>query len=143
VAFPVEPMDERAIMTRPLRRAHRYVWIALGGILPALVVAGLALRPPQALEERLADRITLMLPNGTEMVADTRELWGNAVDAPDVLVYWSETPAKSLAGAKPIGSLAHGCCSALTLPAKGGYLLLYSLAHREVLASAPDPKEMP
>jgi hypothetical protein len=119
------------------------VWIALGGILPALVVAGLALRPPQAQEERLADRITLMLPNGTEMVADTRELWGNAVDAPDVLVYWSETPAKSLAGAKPIGSLAHGRRSALTLPAKGGYLLLYSLAHREVLASAPDPKEMP
>ena len=143
MAFLAEPMDESAITTRPLRRAHRYVWIALGGILPALVVAGLALRPPQAPEERLADRITLMLPNGTEMVADTRELWGSAVDAPDPLVYWSETLARSLAGAKPIGSLAHGRRSALALPAKGGYLLLYSLAHREVLASAPAPKEMP
>ena len=143
MAFPAEPMDESAIMTRPLRRAHRYVWVALGGILPALVAAGLALRPPQAPEERLADRITLMLPNGTEMVADTRELWGSAVDAPDPLVYWSETPARSLAGAKPIGSLAHGRRSALALPAKGGYLLLYSMAHREVLASASAPKEMP
>jgi hypothetical protein len=136
-------MDKSATMTRPLRRTHRYVWIALAGILPALVAAGLALRPPQAPEERLADRITLMLPNGTEMVADTRELWGSAVDAPDPLVYWSETPAKSLAGAKPIGSLAHGRRTALAVPAKGGYLLLYSLAHREVLASAPAPKEMP
>lgn len=142
MAFLAEPMDESAIMTRPLRRAHRYAWIALGGILPALA-AGLALRPPQAPEERLVDRITLMLPNGTEIVADIRELWGSAVDAPDPLVYWSETPAKSLAGAKPIGSLAHGRRSELALPAKGGYLLLYSLAHREVLASAPAPKEMP
>jgi len=130
-------------MIRPLRRTHRYVWIALAGILPALVAAGLALRPPQAPEERLADRITLTLPNGTEMVADTRELWGSAVDAPDPLVYLSETPAKSLAGAKPIGSLAHGRRSALELPAKGGYLLLYSLTNQEVLASAPVPKEMP
>jgi hypothetical protein len=136
-------MDESAIMTRPLRRAHRYVWIALGGILPALVAAGLAFRPPQAPEERLADRITFILPNGTEMVADTRDLWGSAVDAPDPLVYWSETSAKSLDRVKPIGSLAHGRRSALAVPANGGYLLLYSLAHREVLASAPAPKEMP
>jgi hypothetical protein len=119
------------------------VWIALGGILPALLAAGLALRPPLAPEERVTDRITFVLPNGTEMVADSHDLWGSSVDAPDPLVYWSETSAKSLAAAKPIGSLAHGRRSALALPAKGGYLLLYSLAHREVLASAPAPKEMP
>ena len=143
MAFFVEPMDESGIMTRPLRRAHRYVWIALGGILPAVVAAGLALRPPQAPEERVADRITLLLPNGTEIVADTHDLWGSAVEAPDPLVYWSETSARSLAGAKPIGSLAHARRSAFELPANAGYLLLYSLAHREVLASAPVPKEMP
>jgi hypothetical protein len=119
------------------------VWIALGGILPAVVAAGLALRPPQAPEERVADRITLLLPNGTEIVADTHDLWGSAVEAPDPLVYWSETSARSLAGAKPIGSLAHARRSAFELPANAGYLLLYSLAHREVLASAPVPKEMP
>ena len=143
MAFLAVPMDESATMTRPLRRAHRYVWVALGGVLPALLAAGLALRSPQAPEERLADRITLMLPNGTEMVVDSHELWGSAVDAPDPLVYWSETSAKSVAGAKPIGSLAYARRSVLALPAKGGYLLLYSLAHREVLASAPAPKEMP
>ena len=143
MAFLAEPMDEGGIMTRPLRRAHRYVWVGLGGIVPTLLAAGLALRPPLAPEERVTDHITLVLPNGTEMVADSHDLWGSAVDAPDPLVYWSETSARSLAGAKPIGSLAYGRRSALALPAKGGYLLLYSLAHREVLASAPVPKEMP
>ncbi len=89
------------------------------------------------------DRITLRLPNGTEMVEDSRELWGNAVDAPDPLVYWSRTSDKSLAGTQLAGSLPHGRRAVLALPASGGYLLLYSLAHREVLASAPAPKEMP
>jgi hypothetical protein len=89
------------------------------------------------------DRITLRLPNGTEMVADSRELWGNAVDAPDPLVYWSEAAPKSLDGAQLVGSLQHGRPAVLPLPASNGYLLLYSLAHREVLASAPTPKEMP
>jgi len=143
LAFPAEPMDKSATMTRPLRSAPRYVWIALGGVLLALLAVGLALRSPQAPEERVSERITLVLPDGTEMVADSQDLWGSAVKAPDPLVYWSETPAKSLAGAKPIGSLAHGRRSALALPAKGGYLLLYSLAHREVLASAPVPEEIP
>jgi hypothetical protein len=135
-------MDESAIMTRPLRRAHRYSWLTLGAVLPTLLAAGLVFRPPQAPEDRVTDRIALVLPNGTEIVADSHDLWGSAVEAPDLLVYWSETPANSLAGAKPIGSLAHGRRSALELPAKGGYLLLYSLAHREVLASAPVPKEI-
>ena len=130
------------IMTRPLRRAHRWIWLALAA-LPTLVVAGLALRPPQVADERVMDRITLRLPNGTEMVADSRELWGSAVDAPDPLVYWSDAAAKSLAGAQGMGSLHQGRRAALPVPASGGYLLLYSLAHQEVLASAPAPNEMP
>jgi len=131
------------IMTRPLRRAHRWIWLALAAALPTLVVAGLALRPPQVADERVMDRITLRLPNGTEMVADSRELWGSAVDAPDPLVYWSDAAAKSLAGAQRMGSLHQGRRAVLPVPASGGYLLLYSLAHQEVLASAPAPKEMP
>jgi len=130
-------------MTRPLRRAHRFVWMALGGTLPLLIVAGLALRPPQAPEERVVDRITLRLPDGTEMVAESRELWGAAVDAPDPLVYWSERPGQTVSEARFVGSLPLGRRVGLTLPASGGYLLLYSLAHREVLARAPAPKEMP
>ena len=96
------------------------------------------------------DRITLRLPNGTEMVADSRELWGNAVDAPDPLIYWAAEAGGSTArgtegpphDAQFVGALAREQ-AALALPGSGGYLLLYSLAHREVLARAPTPKEMP
>jgi hypothetical protein len=136
-------MDSGTSMTRPLRRAHRSIWLALAAALPTLLAAGLALRPPQAPEERIMDRITFRLPDGTEMVADSRELWGSAVDAPDPLVYWSQTPDKSLAGAQLAGSLPQGRQAVLLLQKSGGYLLLYSLAHGEVLASAPTPKEMP
>ena len=135
-------------MTRHLRRAHRSIWLSLAAALPTLLAAGLALRPPQVMDERgftpdHDDRITLRLPNGTEMVADSRELWGNAVDAPDSLVYWSEAAAKSVEGAQLAGSLHQGRRTVLPVPASGGYLLLYSLAHQDVLASAPTPKEMP
>ena len=130
-------------MTRTLRRAHRSIWLAQAVAIPTLLAAGLAFRPPQVTDERVMDRITLRLPNGTEMVADSRELWGNAVDAPDPLVYWSEASAKSIAEAQLAGSLQQGRRAVLSVPASSGYLLLYSLAHREVLASAPTPKEMP
>jgi hypothetical protein len=97
------------------------------------------------------DRITLRLPNGTEMVVDSRELWGNGVDAPDPLIYWTAEagggsgrgPSGPAGDAQFVGALAHSRQAALVLPASGGYLLLYSLAHREVLARAPTPKEMP
>lgn len=32
-------------MTRPMRRAHFHIWIALAIVLPALFVAALAVRP--------------------------------------------------------------------------------------------------
>ena len=138
-------------MTRPLRRAHRSTWLALAAALPTLLAAGLALRPRQATDERIMDRITFRLPDGTEMVADSRELWGNAVDAPDPLIYWAAEPGGSTArgtegpphDAQFVGALARGRQVALALPGSGGYLVLYSLAQREVLASAPAPKEMP
>jgi hypothetical protein len=136
-------MDSSPIMTRPLRRAHRSIWLALAVVLPSLLAAGLALRPAEVGDERMMDRITLRLPNGTEMVSDSRELWGNAVDAPDPLIYWAETGTQSIAKAQLAGSLQQGRRSAIPVPSSGGYLLLYSLAHREVLASAPTPKEMP
>ncbi len=137
------PVDSSSIMTRPLRRAHRSIWLALSAVLPSLLAAGLALRPAPVADERMTERITFRLPNGTEMVADSRELWGNAVDAPDPLIYWSETGTKSIAEAQLAGSLHQGRRAAIPVPSSGGYLLLYSLAHREVLASAPTPQEMP
>jgi len=138
-------------MTRPLRRAHRSIWLALAAALPTLLAAGLALRPPQATDERIMDRITFRLPDGTEMVADSRELWGIAVDAPDPLIYWAAEAGGGAGrgtGGPPhdaqfVGALARGRQAALSLPRSGGYLFLYSLGHREVLARAPTPKEMP
>ena len=35
---------EMAAMTRPLRRAHRWIWLALAVLLPALFLAGLLVR---------------------------------------------------------------------------------------------------
>jgi hypothetical protein len=116
--------------------------LALAGALPALLTAGLALRPPQAPDARVNDRLTFALPNGTEMVVEARDLWGNAVNAPDPLIYWSGTPAQSVAGARFLASLGRARRTMVPLPASGGYLLLYSLAYRQVLASAPSPKEM-
>jgi hypothetical protein len=138
-------------MTRPLRRAHQSIWLALAVALPTLMAASLALRPFQATDERIADRITFRLPNGTEMIADSRDLWGSPVDEPDPLIYWAAEagggagrgPEGPPRGARLVGALARGRQAALVLPASGGYLLLYSLAHREVLASAPAPKEIP
>jgi hypothetical protein len=97
------------------------------------------------------DRITFRLPDGTEIVADSRELWGSAVDAPDPLIYWApeagggagREPGRPQHDAQFVGALARGRQAALALPGSAGYLLLYSLAHREVLARAPTPKEMP
>ena len=46
------PAAEMAAMTRPLRRAHRWTWLALAVLLPALFLAGLLVRqepqPPNA-----------------------------------------------------------------------------------------------
>ena len=130
-------------MTRPLRRVHRYVWFGCGLALPGLLAAALILRPHGAPDEHVADRIMFRLPDGAEMVADSRELWGKAVDAPDPLIYWSANSGASPETARLVGPLARGRHAVLDMPAADGYLILYSLAHREVLASAPAPKEVP
>ena len=117
-------------MTLPLRRAHRYIWLAWGAVLPGLLASALALRPHAAPEEQATDRITFRLPSGAEMVADGRELWGTAVDAPDPVIYWSQSANASPEAARLLGSLERGRRSPLDLPASGGYLVLYSLAHR-------------
>jgi hypothetical protein len=114
--------------------------------LPALLAAGVALRPPLPPAEEIPRRILLALPGGVHIEADPRELWAGAIDTPDPLVYWSPAPAGGAAlpaGAVLLGSLATARRSALRLPASGGTLTLYSQATRSALADAPTPKEMP
>jgi hypothetical protein len=121
-------------MIQPLRRAHRVTFIGLAVVLPVVFVAGLAVRGPLPPSERVSDRITFTLPTGTEMVADSRDLWGAGVDAPDPLVYWND---------RLLGSLSQARREGLRLPATNGSLILYSLGWRKQVGRAQVPKEMP
>jgi hypothetical protein len=129
-------------MIQPLRRYHRFAFLSLSAALPVLFVAGLALRPAAAPSERILDRITLIMPSGTELVADARELWGSAVDEPDPLVYWTVGDPASIRDARFLGSLDLGRGRGLRVPEPVGYLVLYSPAHAKVLWGAAVPKEM-
>ena len=132
-------------MIQPLRRYHRIALFALSVLLPVLFGAGLIARRPLINVEANSDRINLKMPNGTVMVADARELWGKAVDDPDLLVYWTENEtqlAAPAANAQLLGSLESGRHGVLRVP-RGGYLTLYSLAYQKAVAQARVPKEMP
>lgn len=134
-------------MTRPLRRFHRFTFLGLAVLLPLLFGAGLRSRRPLVQVEVPSERIHLITPNGTEIAADSRELWGKAIEAPDPLVYWVEDdPDRGTlpANAHLLGSLTAGARNSLRIPQgrKRGILILYSLAHREVVARAAVPKEM-
>lgn len=132
-------------MILPLRRRHRLAFFALSMLLPVLFLTGLVTRSPLVTAEPVSERIILVVPSGAQVIADARELWGNAIDSPDLLVYWSgHDPALGSlpASAHLVGSLDLGRHAGLKIPDKG-HLILYSLAHQRPLAKAPVPKEMP
>ena len=132
-------------MIQPLRRWHRFTFFALAVLVPALFSAGLIARRPLVNIEATSDRINLIMPNGTAMVADARELWGKAVDDPDLLVYWTENEpqmASLPANAQLLGSLESVRHGVLRVP-RDGYLTLYSLAYQKAVAKERVPKEMP
>jgi len=136
-------------MIQPLRRYHRYAFLALAPLLPAIFAAGLAARRPLIAITPAADRIHLTLASGTAIVTAPRELWGTAVDDPDPLIYWTaeEPDITALpANARFLGSLASARRAPLHLPPDSqsrGYLILYSLAWQKPVARALVPKEMP
>jgi hypothetical protein len=143
-------------MIRPLRTTHHAVFLFLPILLAAVVASGLALRyswpashplltTDVAASETTATiagvnlKIRLLGPTGpTERRVQL--VPAAPVASPDLLVYWSEdSAAKALpSNARLVGSFHAG--GIYTLPASGrgqGYLTLYSLAHREVVASIP------
>jgi len=136
-------------MIQPLRRYHRYAFLALAPLLPAIFAAGLAARRPLVATKPAADRIHLTLASGVAVVTDSRGLWPGAVDDPDPLIYWTadEPELATLpANARFLGSLDAARHESLQVPRddKGpGYLILYSLAWQKPVARAPVPKEMP
>jgi hypothetical protein len=136
-------------MIQPLRRYHRFSFYTLGVLLPVLFSAGLVARRPLVSIEPTSERIHLTMPNGTAIVTDSRELWGSAVDDPDLLVYWTENEPglDSLpVNAHLLGGLPSAHSGALRVPRgdrNRGYLILYSLAYQKPVAKARVPKEMP
>jgi hypothetical protein len=136
-------------MIQPLRRCHRYSFVALAVVLPAIFAAGLAARRPLVPIQPHSDRIHLTMPSGAAMVTGSRQLWGSAVEAPDLLVYWTadEPELGSLpVNARLLGSLDSARHEALRVPRgdkNRGYLILYSLAWQKPVARARVPKEMP
>jgi len=144
-------------MIRRLRARHRVMMVLLTPILPVVLLVALVGRspvPPTGLPRELADpRDPTLVPVGSEwtllqspriqarFLARQGDSTPSAVTLdqiqqptpPDLLIYWAETAGDSTtlpADAVLLGPLEAG--KQLKLPASNrGYLILYSLAHRE------------
>jgi hypothetical protein len=133
---------------QPLRRYHRYSFLALAALLPLFFAAGIKERHPLVIIAPVAVRIHLTMASGTAIVTDPRELWGSAVDDPDLLVYWTQDEPDLVtlpANARFLGSLDSARRETLRVPPGKkdcGYLILYSLAWQKPVARARVPKEM-
>jgi hypothetical protein len=145
-------------MIQPLRTVHRHVFIALAALLPIIVAAALIARhqvpgarpatfsiPQDAIRLKQAsatwnkgsfDTEFYSEPKNPSQVLAALKTRRN-LDSPDLLLYWSEADANSqdLNAARLLGSFVAG--KSYKLPATdGGTLVLYSLAHREIVDSA-------
>lgn len=144
-------------MIRRLRTRHRAMIVLLTPILPIILLVALVGRspvPPTGLPRELADpRDPTLVPVGSEwtllqspriqarFLAQQGDSTPSAITLnpvqqptpPDLLLYWAETAGDSTtlpADALLLGPLEAG--KQLKLPAANrGYLILYSLAHRE------------
>jgi hypothetical protein len=143
-------------MIRSLRATHQVVFLLLPVVLVALLVTGLAFRynwpgsqsspPPSdlATSETSAAvagvklRVRRLNQSAEPTVFKVQLVPTAPLTIPDLLVYWSEDPvAKALpSNARLLDSYRAAEIYSLPAEARGkGYLSLYSLAHREVLAS--------
>jgi hypothetical protein len=120
-------------MIQPLRRAHQWIMTGLALVLPAIFLAGLAVRRPSLpLSESLPGRVSA--ENTSEELRSFQK-----VLAPDLLVYWARiapSDATLPRDARLLGSL-HGTRGLDLSHVSGGYLLAYSLPDRRVVAYVP------
>jgi hypothetical protein len=121
-------------MIQPLRRAHRWIMSGLALVLPAIFVAGLAVRQP-------SPPLSASLPGRRATAGNIPETIRSfqRVLAPDLLVYWARTAPSGATlplDARLLGPL-HGTQSLNVSQVSGGYLLAYSLADRRVAAHVP------
>jgi hypothetical protein len=152
-------------MIRRLRARHRVMIVLLTPILPVILLIALVGRspvPPTGLPRELMDQgDPSLVPVGSEwtllqspkirarFLAQQGDSTPSAVllnqiqqpTPPDLLLYWAETAGDSTtlpADALLLGPLEAG--KQLKLPAANrGYLILYSLAHRERVGFAKLP----
>jgi hypothetical protein len=145
-------------MIQPLRNAHRRTFLALAVVLPAILVVGLMARhrnlpvsadtfkPPYAIESQKMsvgwqkhpiDTYFYMNPvrDGEVAVVLTPK---PALDEPDLLLYWADTDAAGadLSRARLLGPFVPGTRYSLLASERRGQLMLYSLAHNEVIDRA-------
>ena len=143
-------------MTQPLRTTHRVVFWFLPIVLAAVLVGGLDLRYRWPASHKLPTNAgTTSEASMTVAGLNLRVRWlgqtvlterklqlitAKPLAAPDLLLYWS---AESAAKAPPPNALFLGSYRVegiYTAPAdarSSGYLSLYSLGHRQVVASIP------
>lgn len=144
-------------MIQPLRTLHRRMFILLAGVLPVILGAGLMARHHVQLAK--ADTPTTKqsskhLHQGTVVWAkntfDT-EIYSGLVnpravqfslkpfrdlDEPDLLLYWTSQPgtdSPDLPGAHLLGPFRPGELYSLPTGTRQPFLVLYSLAHHEVV----------
>lgn len=146
-------------MIQPLRNGHRRVFLALSAILPTLLVGGLMARHrtprPPANRVEVPTRATgasgallqwqkhsidsfFYLSPAHEGVTEVVLNPQRPIDDPDLLLYWAaaDTVAVDVSQAQLLGPFASGKRYPLPFGEQRGELVLYSLAHREVVDRA-------
>ena len=119
-------------MIQPLRRLHYRTFSALSVLLPVVLVSGLAVRRPVPQGNYRLPRVSISaeeLPERLRAFKDVR--------VPDALLYWSPyvSPEKGLPPeARLLGPLHGAEIKTHPLPSDG-YLILYSLAHQQIVAT--------
>ena len=154
-------------MIRPLRRRHLRMVVGLAMLVPAVYLTAILVRRPPAFSEALAPELAKTRPAGDakapsvvgwpelplqiRLLASGADRWIQIavleeLRHADVLVYWSAAEPSSgspLEEAKFLGVLAGDQPRSYPLPPEAGesagHLILYCLAHGELLGSRPVP----
>jgi hypothetical protein len=144
-------------MIQPLRNIHRRVFIALAALLPLILVAALKARHPFPVVSTAMLSVPQYSPPlkqpsvawnknsfDTEFYADPNNAEGLLVvlrprrdlDDPDLLLYWAAGNSPGINAAHLLGSFRAGNAYSLPVEIDRGSLVLYSLAHGEIVDSA-------
>ena len=146
-------------MIQPLRTVHRWTFVVLAGVLPVILGVALKARPrvvPATTNTVRTEQASGRLNQTTAAWAKqtfSTEFYSDAnksgvrfslmplrnLDEPDLLLYWtsqSPTTSPDLSGAHLLGSFREAKSYSLPTGTQRASLILYSLAHSEIVDSA-------